>query len=83
MAWIARLVVAVHPASMDVAEARARHVLEVMGVIAVESVVAALIPESAVIAPVAIHERAVGAIIVPVIIVRSTGDLGPGARAPG
>lgn len=67
---------AMHPAAVDMIEAIPATMLEMMRVIAMEGVIAARIPEGAVIAPIAIHEWAVIAIIIAVIIVvtRTTGS---------
>jgi hypothetical protein len=60
---------AVHAAAMDMIEAIPATVLEMMRAITMEGAIAARVPKGAVIAPIAVHEGAVIAIIIAVIIV--------------
>jgi hypothetical protein len=60
---------AVHPAAVNMIEAIPAIVLEMMRIIAMESVIAARVPEGAIIAPIAVHEWAVIAIVIAIIIV--------------
>jgi hypothetical protein len=61
--------IAMHACTMDVIEAAGRVTAEMAGIIAVEGAVAIHVPEGAVAAPIAIHERPVSAVIIAVIIV--------------
>jgi hypothetical protein len=72
---------AVHAAAVNMIEAIPAAMLEMMRLIAVEGMIAACVPEGAVIAPIAVHERAVIAIVIAVIIVvtrTAGGDPDPG-----
>ena len=62
--------VAVRAAAVDVIEAFTGCAPEMAAVIVVPAMIAALIPERAVIAPIAIDEGAVIAVIITVIIIR-------------
>lgn len=68
--------VAVHPAAVDMVEAIPATVLEMMPTITMEGGIAARVPERAIIAPIAIYERAVIAVVIAVIIIvaRATGS---------
>src|ERR1700722_7870746 len=75
--------IAVHAAAMDMFESTpAGGTGEMSTLIAVNGAVAALVPEGAITAPIAVDERAVRAVIIAVIIIGAArhGDTGGSSR---